>query len=81
MNSTFSSRLAQIPVCGYAALWGSQSWLQPAFSRLWLAARARTRMAKPPERRLQAELPAPHRGPGSLLGNSGRFGKLAGGSI
>jgi hypothetical protein len=21
--------------CGYAALWGSQSWLQPAFSRRW----------------------------------------------
>src|SRR5712692_3834233 len=31
-------------------LWGSQSWLPPALSR----------RAKPPERRLQARLPAPH---------------------
>src|SRR5712692_7496788 len=34
--------------------WGSQSWLPPAFSR-------RCARAEPPERRLQARLPAPHR--------------------
>jgi hypothetical protein len=34
-------------------LWGSQSWLQPAFSRLLLATQGRF------ERRLQAEFPAP----------------------
>ena len=36
--------------CGPAALWGSHSWLQPAFSR---------RPQEPPERRLRARLPAP----------------------
>jgi adenosylcobinamide-phosphate synthase len=38
---------------------GSQSWLQPAFSRLWPGAKTRARSQEPPERRLQAELPAP----------------------
>jgi len=40
--------------CGYAAPWGSQSWLQPAFSRRPLS-------KTPPERRLQARLPAPQK--------------------
>src|ERR1035438_10464571 len=40
-------------------LWGSQSWLQPAFSRP-SAGREGSRMAQePPERRLRARLPAP----------------------
>jgi hypothetical protein len=40
-------------------LWGSQSWLQPAFSRLFRDTNARRRPEKPPERRLRARLPAP----------------------
>jgi len=46
-------------------LWGSQSWLQPAFSRLprsmtnfsGYAAGGRSWFEEPPERRLQARLP------------------------
>ena len=39
-------------------LWGSQSWLPPAFSRRLPAARG---IQEPPERRLQPGLAAPHR--------------------
>ena len=65
--------------CGFAALWGSQSWLQPAFSRLVRRLtnfsgfpsrylhditpkqRCDRQCSEPPERRLQARLPAPLR--------------------
>jgi hypothetical protein len=40
-------------------LWGSQSWLQPAFSRRLRASKALDDSKEPPERRLRAELPAP----------------------
>jgi hypothetical protein len=42
-----------------AALWGSQSWLQPAFSRLSAEHEGSLTTREPPERRLQARLPAP----------------------
>ena len=44
-------------------LWGSQSWLQPAFSRLFRDTNTRRRPEKPTKRRPQrgprARLPAP----------------------
>jgi hypothetical protein len=40
-------------------LWGSQSWLQPAFSRRSRGTNTRRRPDKPPKRRLRARLPAP----------------------
>src|ERR1035438_2551191 len=52
-------------VCGkqnseYAPdLWGSQSWLPPAFSRRLRGSKTGACPKKPPERRLQARLPAP----------------------
>src|ERR1017187_1080126 len=42
-----------------AALWGSQSWLQPAFSRLSAEHEGSLMTQEPPERRLRARLPAP----------------------
>jgi hypothetical protein len=36
--------------------WGSQSWLQPAFSRRFSRAKTLSDPKKPPERRLQARL-------------------------
>src|SRR5271157_455592 len=42
-----------------AALWGSQSWLQPAFSRPSAGHEGSLMAQKPPERRLRARLPAP----------------------
>jgi hypothetical protein len=43
-----------------AALWGSQSWLQPAFSRPSAGHEGSLMAQEPPERRLRARLPAPH---------------------
>src|ERR1019366_6812152 len=45
-------------ICAEAVLWGSQSWLQPAFQPAF--AEYEGCAAEPPERRLQAGLPAPH---------------------
>src|ERR1035441_6664977 len=42
-----------------AALWGSQSWLQPAFSRPSAGHEGSLMAQEPPERRLRARLPAP----------------------
>src|ERR1035438_8492775 len=42
-----------------ARLWGSQSWLPLAFSRRLRGSKTRACPKKPPERRLQARLPAP----------------------
>jgi hypothetical protein len=42
-----------------AALWGSQSWLQPAFSRPSAEHEGSPTTHEPPERRLRARLPAP----------------------
>jgi hypothetical protein len=42
-------------------LWGTQPWLQPAFSRLLGSMEARRAAEMPPERRLKARLPAPER--------------------
>jgi hypothetical protein len=42
-----------------AALWGSQSWLQPAFSRPCAGHEGSLMAQEPPERRLRARLPAP----------------------
>src|ERR1039458_9649272 len=42
-----------------AALWGSQSWLQPAFSRPCAGHESSLMAQEPPERRLRARLPAP----------------------
>jgi len=39
--------------------WGSQSWLPPAFSRRFPSVRFAPASKEPPERRLQAGLPAP----------------------
>jgi hypothetical protein len=41
-----------------AALWGSQSWLQPAFSQLSAEHEGSLMTQEPPERRLRARLPA-----------------------
>src|ERR1039457_6687605 len=41
------------------ALWGSQSWLQPAFSRPCAGHEGSLMAQEPPERRLRARLPAP----------------------
>ena len=40
-------------------LWGSQSWLQPAFSRPLPGTKTPHGAKKPPKRRLRAGLPAP----------------------
>jgi hypothetical protein len=40
-------------------LWGSQSWLRPAFSRLLRGTKLVHCPKEPPERRLRARLPAP----------------------
>jgi hypothetical protein len=40
-------------------LWGSQSWLQSAFSRRSRGTNTPRRPEKPPKRRLRARLPAP----------------------
>ena len=55
-------------------LWGSQSWLQPAFSRRPLGTAASRRSREPPERRLRAGLPAPQCacGPVRPIKGSGR---------
>src|ERR1035438_10365731 len=48
---------AMMEMC--AAQWGSQSWLQPAFSRPSAEHEGSLTTHEPPERRLRARLPAP----------------------